>query len=40
MQDVGCDTSVQKVNSSTAPVGAMGRRYLACGVRMGMLAQG
>jgi len=30
------DTSVQKVSSRTAPVGAMGQRYLACGVRMGM----
>jgi len=33
MQDI---VSVQKVNSRSAPVGAMGQRYLACGTRMGM----
>ena len=30
------DTSVQKVSSESAPTGAMGQKYLACGVRMGM----
>jgi hypothetical protein len=30
------DTSVQKVSARAAPVGAMGQRYLACGIRMGM----
>jgi mannose-6-phosphate isomerase-like protein (cupin superfamily) len=30
------DTSVQKVSSRSAPVGAMGQKYLACGIRMGM----
>lgn len=30
------DTSVQKVNARTAPVGEMGQKYLACGVRTGM----
>ena len=30
------DTSVQKVSAEAAPVGAMGQRYLACGIRMGM----
>jgi mannose-6-phosphate isomerase-like protein (cupin superfamily) len=30
------DTSVQKVSAETAPVGTMGQRYLACGIRMGM----
>jgi mannose-6-phosphate isomerase-like protein (cupin superfamily) len=30
------DTSVQKVSAEGAPEGAMGQKYLACGVRMGM----
>jgi mannose-6-phosphate isomerase-like protein (cupin superfamily) len=30
------DMSVQKVSARAAPVGAMGQRYLACGIRMGM----
>jgi mannose-6-phosphate isomerase-like protein (cupin superfamily) len=30
------DTSLQKISSASAPKGAMGQLYLACGVRMGM----
>jgi quercetin dioxygenase-like cupin family protein len=30
------DSSVKKVNASTAPIGAMGQKYLASGVRMAM----
>jgi mannose-6-phosphate isomerase-like protein (cupin superfamily) len=33
---VAHDTSVQKVNSQTAPLGAMGQKYLASGIRMSM----
>jgi mannose-6-phosphate isomerase-like protein (cupin superfamily) len=35
-QAMAHDTSVQKVSSQTAPLGAMGQKYLACGIRMGM----
>ena len=30
------ETSVHKVNSASSPKGAMGQKYLACGVTMGM----
>ena len=31
-----CDTSITKVSSSTAPVGEMGQKYLACGKSLSM----
>ncbi|CAF1687687.1 unnamed protein product, partial [Adineta ricciae] len=31
-----CDTSITKVSSSTAPIGEMGQKYLACGKSLSM----